>query len=283
MADDSSVSNGTGASSMPRRGALDGIADRMKCMLESGDLSDVQFIVGREFGTTKIFRAHKYVLSSSSDVFYTMFYGSLPEKCDTAIDIPDVPEDAFEIMLKYVYTDKVDVDEDNVYPTMVCADKYDLPRLGDQCVHYVLTELRAGTCLYHLERALMWGAPTAHIVESCLHFVDVHCEEILESEDFAEIEHSTLERIVKRNTLFAEENLIYTAVNRWAMETCDIRNLKFSRTNRRQVLGPVLHQIRFPLMTDKQLADGPVGSGLLTLPELKDIYRGLFSQVWSAH
>ncbi|XP_055356374.1 BTB/POZ domain-containing protein 6-like [Paramacrobiotus metropolitanus] len=271
MSENSSSSNG--AHSPPPRGALDGIADRMKRMLESGDLSDVQFEVGRDFGPTKIFRVHKYVLSSSSDVFYTMFYGSLPEKCDTTIDIPDVPEDAFEIMLKYIYTDKVDLlDEDNVYPTMVCADKYDLPRLADHCFDYILADLRAENCLHHLEKALSWGTPTAHIVENCLHFVDVYCQEVLGSEDFAEIKHSTLRRIVERDTFFAEEDVIYTAVNNWALAACARSKLEASPANRRKVLGQVLHLIRFPLMTDKQLADGPAGSGLLKSATLMEIY-----------
>ncbi|XP_055356366.1 BTB/POZ domain-containing protein 6-like [Paramacrobiotus metropolitanus] len=264
--------NGTEVFSPPRRGALDLIADRMGRMLESGDLSDVQFEVGRQFGRTKIFRAHRYVLSSSSDVFYTMFYGSLPEKCSTPIDIPDVPEDAFEIMLKYIYTDKVDVDGDNVYPTMLCADKYDLPRLTDHCFGYILTELSTDTCLHHLEKALLWGAPAAHIVENCLHFVDVHCQEVLGSKDFTEIKNSTLRRIVERDTLFVEENIICTAVNNWAVAACARSNLEPSPTNRLQVMREVFRLIRFPLMTDKQLADGPAGSGLLTPSALMEIY-----------
>ncbi|XP_055355081.1 BTB/POZ domain-containing protein 1-like [Paramacrobiotus metropolitanus] len=65
-------------------------------MLKSGDLSDVQFSVGRDFGPPKNFSAHKFVLSSASDVFYTMFNGSLPEKCDVPIVLPDIPPEGFE-------------------------------------------------------------------------------------------------------------------------------------------------------------------------------------------
>ncbi|XP_055348258.1 uncharacterized protein LOC129595318 [Paramacrobiotus metropolitanus] len=38
------------------------------------------------------------------------------------------------------------------------------------------------------------------------------------------------------------------------------------------MLGPALSLVRFPLLTDAQLADGPIESGLLLLNELRDIY-----------
>ncbi|XP_055350802.1 BTB/POZ domain-containing protein 2-like [Paramacrobiotus metropolitanus] len=203
-----------------------------------------------------------------------MFYGSSPVKCATAIDIPDVLPAAFARMLEYIYTDAVNVTIDDVFPTMQCADKYDLPRLADRCYDFILKDLRINNCLLH---ALDWSIdsdPDNSIVENCLHFVDLNGQEVFdtESERFAQLKHRTVRRILERATLQADDTLIYAAVDKWAMAACARNNLDPSAANRRKVLGDVLYLIRFPLMTDKQLADGPAGSGLLSPSELLEIH-----------
>lgn len=67
----------------------------MMHMLQNEIMCDVTFRVGDERTNIK---SHRYMLSSRSAVFYTMFEGSLPEK--GAIDIPDVDEDTFRDILK---------------------------------------------------------------------------------------------------------------------------------------------------------------------------------------
>ncbi|XP_055348243.1 BTB/POZ domain-containing protein 3-like [Paramacrobiotus metropolitanus] len=124
------------------------IADFVKQAFLTGKLSDVSFAVGRDFGTVKIFPAHKFVLCIRSAVFHTMFYGSLPEKCEGAINIADIHPDAFANMLSFLYTDAVDsLSTDNVIETMVCADKYDVPQLVQICSDFLDRQLNSGNCL----------------------------------------------------------------------------------------------------------------------------------------
>jgi hypothetical protein len=61
-------------------------------------MSDVVFIVGTEKVSIE---AHKFMLASTSEVFYTMFYGSLPER--NAVVIPDGDSEAFSLMLDVLF------------------------------------------------------------------------------------------------------------------------------------------------------------------------------------
>ncbi|XP_055355080.1 BTB/POZ domain-containing protein 2-like [Paramacrobiotus metropolitanus] len=148
---------------------------------------------------------------------------------------------------------------------MQCADKYDLPLLTDFCLDFVLKDLtgngRADRCLLHMDNALTWAVGIEGVVENCLHFVDVHCRGVLQSERFAELQPSTLRLILERDTLFAEESLICRAVDRWTVAVCTRSNLEPSPANRREVLGELFYLIRFPLMTVSQLTDLPPNSG----------------------
>ncbi|XP_055347899.1 BTB/POZ domain-containing protein 6-like [Paramacrobiotus metropolitanus] len=171
-----------------RRDPGAGLLSCTKETLVSGDLSDVQFSVGNDFGAAKAFKGHKYIVSIRSTVFYRMFYGSVPEN-GPQVDIPDCMPDAFENMLSYMYTDAVDKENltmENVFPTM----------------------------RFTLEQAIHWHAD--HIVEACLQLVELNSDIILSSDSFSTITHDILKMILQRCVLSAEENVIYMAVERTA-------------------------------------------------------------------
>ena len=58
--------------------------------------SDISFTCGE---SSRIFHAHKYVLATSSAVFFAMFYGNLAQK-EFTIPIPDADEESFEEFLR---------------------------------------------------------------------------------------------------------------------------------------------------------------------------------------
>ncbi|XP_055350049.1 BTB/POZ domain-containing protein 6-like [Paramacrobiotus metropolitanus] len=155
-----------------------------------------------------------------SPVFRTMFYGSLPEKCVGAIDVPDVHPDAFANMLSCscLYADRVDLNHENVFPTLYCADRYDVPLLTDLCSRFILSDLNAGSCLMYLDNAVKWHAND--LVDPCLRVVDAYCENVLRFKGLNQIDRGTLEMILRRSTLRASENAVYTAVEKWATAAC---------------------------------------------------------------
>ncbi|XP_055330187.1 BTB/POZ domain-containing protein 6-like [Paramacrobiotus metropolitanus] len=255
-----------------RRGTVSEISSRWQNALSKSELCDVEFAVGRLFGAVKRLRAHKLTLSISSDVFYTMFNGSLAERAGIPIDIPDIPADAFTNMLSYIYTGAVeDLQPENAVQTLYCADKYDLPWLAEYCTDFILDDLKADNCLMYLENAKSWTPDCDVVVEKCLDIVDASTAGVFQSDYFIKLERKTLELILQRSTLSAEENVIYMAVEEWAKAACLGKKVSASATNRRQALGPVFFLIRFALLTDAQLTNGPVKSGLLNLKEMRKV------------
>lgn len=70
--------------------------------VNSRTLSDVTFSVeGRPF------YAHRIALLASSDAFRAMFGGGYREKEAALIEIPNIPYDVFEVMMRYIYTGQV--------------------------------------------------------------------------------------------------------------------------------------------------------------------------------
>ncbi|XP_055355076.1 BTB/POZ domain-containing protein 6-like [Paramacrobiotus metropolitanus] len=259
--------------STKHRGGVGELADRMKHMLASGEFTDVQFVVGRQFGQDKVFSAHKSILCNSSKVFYSMICNSVAESCPLVIHFPDIPSDAFANLLSYVYTDSVEgINETNIFPTLHCADKFGLPLLVDACCECIIGCVTKENCLTMLENVNRWCPDLDNIVDKCMDIVDEFADAILRSEQFNSIGHDSLLMILQRNSLSVDENVVYVAVENWSMEACEKRSLEQSTANRREMLGAALFLVRFPLLNDIELAVGPVQSALLLSTELRDLF-----------
>ncbi|XP_055332283.1 BTB/POZ domain-containing protein 6-like [Paramacrobiotus metropolitanus] len=252
--------------------------DLRRQILASGELSDVLFAVGSQHGDVKLFAAHKFILSNGSTVFYTMFHGSLPETGEQPIDVPEILPDAFSNMLTYIYTSSVDngLKADNVFETIYCADKYSLPLLENLCLTFIKTDLKADNCLMYLEnvkRCIHDCVSKAGLEEKCLETVDKFSPAVLQSNYFPTVDLEILKMIVQRDSLSADEHTIYTAVEKWSAEACLRGDLEPSPANRRAVLGEVLFLVRFPLLSNKELANGPMKSVLLLETEFWDMHQ----------
>ncbi|XP_055350946.1 uncharacterized protein LOC129597434 isoform X2 [Paramacrobiotus metropolitanus] len=135
------------------RRRVPGITSLLKHVLTNGQLGDVQFSVGRDHGEVKIFTAHKFILSLNSDVFDAMFNGQLAETGPEPIGIPEILPEAFDIMLMYMYTGSAEeqLGTQNVFQTVYCADKYNLPVLLELSLKFLNSQLKLTNCLEYLE------------------------------------------------------------------------------------------------------------------------------------
>ncbi|XP_055350047.1 BTB/POZ domain-containing protein 6-A-like [Paramacrobiotus metropolitanus] len=158
-------------------------------------------------------------------------------------------------MLSYLYTYRVDLNRETVFPTLYCADRYDVPGLVDACFQFAICALEARTCLMHLGLAVEWQA--AVFVEPCLKVIDVHAETVL-LRIFQDTGQANTGADSAALHIAGKENSIYEAVAAWAEAACIRNNAEPTAANRRLMLGELLFLVRFPLMSEQELQDGPV-------------------------
>ena len=72
--------------------------------------------------------------------------------------------------------------------------------------------------------------------------------------------------------LFPRPDPPFAAVRRWSEAECQRQSLPVTVENKRSVLGRGLYQIRFPLMTVEEFAQGPAQSGILTDRETVSLF-----------
>lgn len=255
---------------------------RCKSMLNNEILSDVKFVVkaSRNFGqgdskrSKVVIPAHKILLSICSPVFYAMFCGNMAETKEH-IDLPDCGFEGMLELLRYIYTDEVHLNGNNVMEVLYLAEKYLIPSLASECTDYLGRNLDFSNLFCVLQHAQRYK--NKDLLRSCWDLIDNETEKALKSSEFMTVERSFVKQLVKRETLNVKEVELFKAIDCWAKKECKRRKLKIAGSVKRQVLGEqIVKQIRFPIMTQNEFMDVVIKSKILT-PEETSMMMNYFN------
>jgi hypothetical protein len=232
---------------------LSSVRERNLYALNNNLFCDVAFSVEDSNGDKVTIQANKYVLAISSPVFEAMFYGELAETSRT-IDLPDCTKEGLQELLRYVYSDEVNLTGSNIMSVIYVADKYMVPFLMEKCYEYLQKELEPEEVFIALPQAQQSG--NEKVEKCCWNIVDFETEEAVTSESFLNISRELLCQVLARDTLHVEEIDLFQAVDRWASNQIKEKDLKDDGTTKRDVLGDnVVQRIRFPVMSPKEFAE----------------------------
>ncbi|XP_074019777.1 BTB/POZ domain-containing protein 2 [Numenius arquata] len=244
------------------------VQERFAFLFNNEVLSDVHFLVGKGRGSQRI-PAHRFVLAVGSAVFDAMFNGGMATT-STEIELPDVEPAAFLALLKFLYSDEVQIGPETVMTTLYTAKKYAVPALEAHCVEFLKKNLRADNAFMLLTQARLFDEP--QLASLCLENIDKNTSDAINAEGFTDIDLDTLVAVLERDTLGIREVRLFNAVVRWSDAECQRQQLQVIPENKRKVLGKALSLIRFPLMTIEEFAAGPAQSGILTDREVVSLF-----------
>lgn len=248
--------------------------DRFGYLCNNQQFADIYFILKNDEEHQRI-PAHKLILSVGSDVFKTMFFGSLPTQSEE-IEILDVEPDGFKALLKYLYSQEVQINPEIVMSTLYAAKKYNVAELELFCVDFLEKSLTTNNAFLLLNQARFYDE--LELVESCLNLIEKNTTEALNSDYFIDIDLGTLIAVLERESLQVFESKLFESIVLWSKVECVRKELSVTPENQRTVLGRALSLIIYPLMTLKEFINGPVQSGLLTDNEVKKFCVSLASK-----
>ena len=243
-------------------------------MFNNGRFRDVRFVVPAAEGESdskKVIPAHKLVLSMSSPVFEAMFYGELAETKDS-IELPDCEYESLLELFRYMYSDEVGLNGNNVMGVFCLAKKYMVPSLVDRCEQFLGENLDASNVFSILPFAEKYE--TRSLMAKCWKLLDKKSEDAFKSDAFSTIEKSLLEEVVKRDSLNIKEINLFFAIDNWARKACERQGLIADGEVKRRILGEsVVKEIRFPTMTFYEFAKFVMDCQILTQKEVSDIVK----------
>uniref|UniRef100_A0A161THM4 Btb poz domain-containing protein 2-like protein n=1 Tax=Triatoma infestans TaxID=30076 RepID=A0A161THM4_TRIIF len=119
------------------------------------------------------------------------------------IELPDVEPAAFLALLRFLYSDEVQIGPETVMTTLYTAKKYAVPALEGHCVDFLKSNLRPDNALMLLTQARLFDEP--QLAALCFHTIDKNTWEAISADGFTDIDLDTLCAVLERDTLHIRE------------------------------------------------------------------------------
>jgi len=171
------------------------IGNALGALFESGECADVAFMA-----EGKRILAHKSILCVRCSYFDAMFReeGGLKEAHAASVILDGVPYDSFRELLRFLYTGRLRLLEDNVVELLHLGSEFLLPEVKDICVDFILSNLDIDIAPQVVMLAIELNL--SELQTQAEAFCVEHFEEILNSEHgFSEIDPAIFENIGKKH------------------------------------------------------------------------------------
>ena len=237
---------------------------RISHLLQNDFMSDFTFVSG-----DVKFPVHKFVLASTSSVFYVMFYGPMAAQKHERDLSSFGNAECISQFLKFVYTDEVTLHRENVFNLLNLAECYSISSLHKRCTKFIEESVTTDNVLIALQQSLLFDAHAA--VNKCLEIIRKNASHIVKQDSFLSLNLASLKAILQLDSIDMEEIDLFLAVNRWCESQIIKEGKDVSPELKRKVLGDAVKLIRFPVMEWKDFGQYCSTSGILTPEQVADI------------
>ena len=131
------------------------------------------------------FQAHKLILAARSPVFAAMFQHDMKEAALNRVDIVDIEPGIFQAVLRFIYTDQVDLTEGNAEDLLAAANRYNLDLLKWKCEKALFQHLKTKNCCRLLGLADLHGA--INLKKAVIKFIKKFSADVLATDDWKEM------------------------------------------------------------------------------------------------
>lgn len=170
----------------------------------------------------KEFPCHRLVLCACSSYFRSIFLSDMEESKKREIVLEDVEPGVMGLVLKYLYTSKINVTEQNVQDIFAVANLYQIPSIFTVCVSFLQKRLSLSNCLAIFRLGLMLDCPRLAI--SARNFACERFQLISRDEEFLQLLPSELAAILANDNLNVEtEEMVFEALMKWVSQDTQSR------------------------------------------------------------
>uniref|UniRef100_A0AC34G126 BTB domain-containing protein n=1 Tax=Panagrolaimus sp. ES5 TaxID=591445 RepID=A0AC34G126_9BILA len=226
------------------------IASAFEILFDSKEDADCTFIIHN----SKELPTHQLILVHQSPVFKAMIKGPMaPKNQRHEITDPQVTFDDFNNFLKFLYTEKCDVNVENIEVLLHFSDMYDVSSLAEFSVNTLVKTLSANDLLQFAEFGIL-NVKNCDIVLKCLTEISkVQKPFSLQYQKENEkiwISPELVLEFAKRcpRTHYITENKIFEKVLEWANGQCEKRNIVAKAKNLKEIMAPFVSYFKLKNM-----------------------------------
>lgn len=160
---------------------------------------------------------HKVILAARSEYFRALLYGGLSESGQNEVKLK-VPLEAFRIILKYIYTGKINLrlltpQMNLILDTLGLSNLFGYTELKDEIAGFLKNSLHLSNVCNILDASRLYELHSLTLI--CYKFIDKHAEELLSHDSFKYLYKDSLVILLARDSFFVPEIKIFNAIKGW--------------------------------------------------------------------
>nr|XP_029732184.1 BTB/POZ domain-containing protein 6-like [Aedes albopictus] len=188
---------------------------RLERLLLSEYMSDVIFEVGTI--SRELIHAHKVILTLASEVFFAQFNGNFDESNRDnrakPIAVPDIEPATFREVMRYIYTEKVNITGTNAIDLFYAAQKYMMNTLKGKCESFLKTPGNETKVLEVIDSNTKYGL--TEVDQLCLRLIQENPLLYFNSDDFISLSKRTIGMIAGCESMNCKTEHIHNAIEKW--------------------------------------------------------------------
>ena len=173
-----------------------------------GHFNDVVIKAGNEK-----FPANKLVLSCFSSFFEKMFLADMKERYQDTIEIKDFDGKAITHLLKYIYTEDITIDSENVMKLLSAANYLQIQEVVDSCFDFLKDSISIETWSTIFSALQLYQ--NNQLLSKIYKFVGKNLKQIIQTDDFKELKSTEIISIISNLDRNNAESHIYKGVMSW--------------------------------------------------------------------
>ena len=188
----------------------------------------------------KTFPANRMVLSCYSKFFEKTFQVEMKEKYKNSVTIPNISTKSTQIIIKFIYTGEIAIDNGNVMDLLSAADYLLMDDIKQYCFAFLASILNTENCVEILSKAQMYEN---HSLESKAYaYINDNFANINEANTLNDLPIKDVISYLKNiNRKIVSELLVYQTIINWT------KHDEFSRKNKFVKLFQLLKLDKLPL------------------------------------
>lgn len=184
----------------------------LKRFRETKKLTDVTVEVGE-----RRYEAHGLILSLASNFFRIIFTNDFEEDKKKEVSLKNIDENEFEIILDYMYGDKLRITTENAVFLLMACDYLQIKSASSICYRFILDNLSTIDYTFKLYVFLFLSSDCILFIE-VRKYISAHWYEICNCEDILSVSADILKDLLSLKYLItSKDEEIFTICENWIM------------------------------------------------------------------
>lgn len=224
------------------------LPERLKHLVGNSLHSDFTFILEDNVEIP----AHTLIIGAASPVLDKIVYGTGTFSPEISAFVDSISKESFMEMLRYMYTDNININDDNVLEILHKATYFELTGIETKCFEYLKEHLKPSIVgrAYH---QLFNCYPPNELLKRCLQMIRIYPIAFFEAVDFTQLSVDEFKLIVETDAINCNEIDLFESTLKLAKAHCAVYGLEPTAANQRKVLNEAEKLLRLDTMTKTEL------------------------------